>query len=91
MEYEYGGVYWAPYRTLYSRNIKNLFMAGRCISVSKSGLGPVRVMKTCGMMGEVVGKAAALCIKHNTSPRGIYANHLNELHALMNKPGTTRV
>ena len=32
-EYQYGGVYWAPYRVLYSKNIKNLFMAGRCISV----------------------------------------------------------
>jgi hypothetical protein len=38
-------------------------MAGRCISVTKSGLGPVRVMKTCAMMGEVVGKAAAVCVK----------------------------
>jgi hypothetical protein len=91
VEYEYGGVYWAPYRTLYSRNIKNLFMAGRCISVSKSGLGPVRVMKTCGMMGEVVGKAASICIKHNISPRDVYTNHLSELHGLMNKPGSARV
>ena len=52
-------VYWGPYRCLYSRNINNLFMAGRNISVTKTGLGPVRVMKTCGMMGEIVGMAAA--------------------------------
>ena len=89
-EYQYGGEYWAPYRTLYSRNISNLFMAGRCISVSKTGLGPVRVMKTCGMMGEIVGKAASICIKKNSKPRGIYANHLNELHELMRKPGSHR-
>lgn len=82
-EYQYGGEYWAPYRTLYSRNIKNLFMAGRCISVTKSGLGPVRVMKTCGMMGEVVGKAAAVCIKRNVSPREVYTNHLADLQALL--------
>ena len=90
-EYEYGGVYWAPYRTLYSRNIKNLFMAGRCISVSKTGLGPVRVMKTCGMMGEIVGKAASICIKKSTSPRGVYTDYLSELHHLMRKPGSEKV
>jgi len=89
-EYQYGGEYWAPYRTLYSRNITNLFMAGRCISVSKTGLGPVRVMKTCGMMGEIVGKAASICIKKDTKPRGIYAKHLSELHELMKKPGSHR-
>lgn len=89
-EYQYGGEYWAPYRTLYSRNITNLFMAGRCISVSKTGLGPVRVMKTCGMMGEIVGKAASICIKKNAKPRGIYANHLSELQDLMKKPGSHR-
>jgi hypothetical protein len=82
-EYTYTGIYWAPYRTLYSRNIKNLFMAGRDISVSQEGLGPVRVMRTCGMMGEVVGKAAAICVRHKTTPRGVYENHLDELRILM--------
>jgi hypothetical protein len=84
-EYQYGGEYWAPYRTLYSRNIKNLFMAGRCISVTKTGLGPVRVMKTCGMMGEVVGKAASICIKHDATPREVYTNHLTKLQDLLKK------
>jgi hypothetical protein len=91
VEYQYGEVYWAPYRTLYSRNIKNLFMAGRCISVSKSGLGPVRVMRTCGMMGEIVGKAASICIKKSTNPRGVYTHYMNDLHQLMRKPGSDRV
>ena len=48
-----------PYRCFYSRNIENLFMAGRCISVTHEALGTTRVMKTCGMMGEVVGRAAS--------------------------------
>ena len=90
-DYAYHGIYWAPYRTLYSRNINNLFMAGRNISVSQDGLGPVRVMLTCGMMGETVGKAAALCVKHKTSPRDIYESYLDELKELMNKPGKDRV
>ncbi|SHI65228.1 FAD dependent oxidoreductase [Rubritalea squalenifaciens DSM 18772] len=89
-EYSYKGPYWAPYRTLYSRNIENLFMAGRDISVSKDGLGPVRVMRTTGMMGETVGKAAALCIKHQANPRGIYQKHLDELKKLMQQPGSER-
>ena len=65
-------------------------MAGRCISVSKTGLGPVRVMKTCGMMGEIVGKAAAICIHKSTNPRGVYTNYLNELHSMMRNPGSQR-
>jgi len=88
--YSYKGPYWAPYRTLYSRNIGNLFMAGRDISVSKDGLGPVRVMRTTGMMGEVVGKAAAICIHEGTTPRGVYKDHLAKLHALMKLPGAHR-
>ena len=86
-EYEYGGIYWAPYRTLYSRNIRNLFMAGRNISVTKTGLGPVRVMRTCGMMGEVVGKAASICTKKDALPRQVYEKHLPELIALLKEPG----
>ncbi len=82
-EYTYKVPYWAPYRTLYSRNIPNLFMAGRNISVSQDGLGPVRVMRTCGMMGEIVGKAVSLCISKKTTPRGVYQDYLDELKNLM--------
>lgn len=74
--YTYKTPYWAPYRCLYSRNIENLFMAGRNISVDREALGPVRVMRTCGMMGEIVGKAAAIAVRHDTTPRGVYQNHL---------------
>ncbi|MDD4515025.1 FAD-dependent oxidoreductase [Massilibacteroides sp.] len=72
-----------PYRCFYSRNIDNLFMAGRNISVTHVALGTVRVMRTTGMMGEVVGMAASLCKKYNTNPRGIYRYHLNDLKELL--------
>lgn len=75
--------YAVPYRCLYSRNISNLFMAGRNISVSHIALGTVRVMRTTGMMGEVVGMAASLCKKHKSTPREIYRNHLLELKSMM--------
>jgi hypothetical protein len=88
--YSYKGPYWAPYRCLYSRNIGNLFMAGRDISVDREAIGPTRVMKTCGLMGEIVGKAAWICVRHQTTPRGVYERHLELLKELMRQPGAMR-
>lgn len=74
-----------PYRCLYSRNISNLFMAGRNISVTHVALGTVRVMRTTGMMGEVVGMAASVCRRHDALPRDVYRKYLPELKALMSE------
>jgi hypothetical protein len=82
--------YPVPYRCFYSRNIENLFMAGRNVSVTHQALGTVRVMKTCGMMGEVVGKAASICALHNCTPREVYEKHLDELLELLELPGKAR-
>ena len=82
---DYPKPYWVPYRCFYSRNIDNLFMAGRDISVTHEALGATRVMRTGGCMGEVVGMAASLCVAHDTTPRGVYQNHLAELKALVVK------
>ena len=71
--------YTFPYRCLYSRNIENLFMAGRNISVTHIALGAIRVQRTTGMMGEVVGMAAYLCMKYRCSPRQLYTDYLQEL------------
>lgn len=79
--------YPVPYRCFYSRNIPNLFMAGRCISVTHQALGTVRVMKTCGMMGEVVGRAASICVKHDCLPRDVYEDHWAEMVKLLELPG----
>jgi ribulose 1,5-bisphosphate synthetase/thiazole synthase len=82
--------YPVPYRCFYSKDIGNLFMAGRTISVDRNSLGSTRVMRTCGMMGEVVGKAAWICVRHHTTPRGVYEQYLDILKDLMNKPGAMR-
>jgi hypothetical protein len=82
--------YAVPYRCFYSRNIDNLFMAGRNVSVTHKALGTVRVMKTCGMMGVVVGKAAAVAKKHQCSPREVYGSHLAEFIDLLKQPGNMR-
>ena len=73
--------YAIPYRCLYSRNVDNLMMAGRNISVTHVALGTVRVMRTGGMMGEVLGMAAAICNAEDTTPRGVYRDHLDALTA----------
>ncbi len=78
-----GRPFWIPYRSLYSRNIANLLMAGRNISVKHDALGAVRVMRTGGCEGEIIGMAASLCMKFNTDPRGVYEKHLEDLQALM--------
>jgi hypothetical protein len=82
--------YPVPYRCFYSKDVDNLFMAGRCISVDHQALGTVRVMKTCGMMGEVVGKAASVAVKHRTNPRGVYEKHWPEMDELLKLPGNAR-
>lgn len=68
-----------PYRSFYSRNIQNLFMAGRCASFTHIAHGMFRTQRTTGMMGEVVGIAAGLCREKDASPREVYERHLSAL------------
>ncbi len=85
---DYG--YPVPYRAFYSRNVPNLFMAGRCISVTHQALGTVRVMRTCGMMGEVVGKAAALCAQLEIQPAAVFPEHWPRMEEMLELPGSAR-
>jgi hypothetical protein len=43
------------------------------------------------MMGEVVGKAAAVCIRNGVYPRDVYQTHLADLKELLRRPGAARV
>ena len=72
-------LYDVPYRCLYSRNVANLMLAGRCISASHVALGSLRVMSTLSMAAQAVGTAACLCIRHSTTPRGVLKDHIEEL------------
>jgi hypothetical protein len=65
-------VYNIPLRSLYSKNIRNLFMAGRNMSATHTAFSSTRVMGTCAVEGQAIGTAAALCIRHNLLPRGLY-------------------
>ncbi len=71
--------YQIPYRCLYSKNIENLFFAGRDISATHAAMSSTRVMGTCSLLGQAIGCAAALAVKHGTTPRGVYKEHIREL------------
>ena len=71
-------IYTIPYRCLYSRNIKNLYIGGRCISVSHMALSSTRVIATCSVIGQAVGTAAAMAVKYNIYARDIL-EHIEEL------------
>ena len=68
-----------PYRCLYSKNIENLYFAGRNISVTHSALSATRVMATCALLGQAVGTAAAIASKNDLTPHGVYQNKVKEL------------
>jgi hypothetical protein len=81
----FNGPYAMPYRCLYARDAKNLFLAGRDISCSHVAFAATRVMGTLGVCGEVTGMAAAICKKHGCMPRDVYEKHLEELKTMMKK------
>jgi hypothetical protein len=76
-----------PYRTLYSRNIGNLFMAGRCHSATHIAMGGTRVMRPCMQMGQAAGTAAAVARRHDITARGVYQGHVGEVQQLLLKDG----
>ncbi len=72
-----------PLRCLYSRNVENLMMAGRCISASHVAYSSVKIMKTGGQTGRATGIAALLCTKHHTTPRNVSQHHMQEFHQIL--------
>ncbi|QRQ99781.1 FAD-dependent oxidoreductase [Dyadobacter sandarakinus] len=72
------GVYSIPYRCFYSRNITNLFIAGRIISATHVAFASTRVMATSAVGGQAVGIAAALAKKYGCTPREVGQQYLEE-------------
>lgn len=77
-------LYTIPYRSLYSRNINNLYMGGRCISASHMAMSSTRVIGTCAVLGQAVGTAAAIANKYDILPREVN-QHMNELQQTLIK------
>lgn len=70
-----------PLRSMYSKNIRNLMMAGRNLSATHVAFTSTRVMATCSVIGQAVGTAAALCARRRILPRELAREekHLREL------------
>lgn len=82
------GIFSIPYRCYYSRNVKNLFLAGRIISVSHVAFGSTRVMGTSAYGGQAVAMAAVLCKKYNALPVDLQGeSYLNELQQQLLRSG----
>ena len=71
--------YEIPFRCLYSKNVSNLLLAGRNVSVSHMALSSTRIIATCSMMGQAVGTASAMCVKKSITPRKLGADYINDL------------
>jgi hypothetical protein len=67
-----------PYRMLLPEGVDNLFVAGRCASMTHDGQSAARVSGACFAMGEAAGTAAALALSGNTPPRGIAIEKLQQ-------------
>lgn len=78
-------LYPISYRCFSSRNVPNLFMTGRNISVTHVALKTVRVMRTTATMGEAVGMATAMCRRYETLPRAVSTTCLPEPKSLVEK------
>jgi len=70
-----------PYRALYSKNVDNLFFAGRNISMTHTAMSSIRVMATCALLGQAVGTAAAVAKKYGVCAHDVYLEHICELQA----------
>ena len=77
--------YEIPYRCLVARDMDNVFLGGRIISASHVAFSCIRVMRTLGMLGEVVGMAAAVCKTAKCNPHDVYTSHLEDLKARMRR------
>lgn len=87
-QYHSKGIYAIPYRCFVSKDINNLFFAGRIISVSHVAFGSTRVMTTCGHGAQAVGMAASLCLEKKKLPFQLLDKELmSELQQRLNIAG----
>lgn len=63
-----GKWYGVPYGTLVPVGVKNLLVAGRCLSATSDAAGAVRVMPPVMAMGQAAGIAAALSATSGVTP-----------------------
>jgi hypothetical protein len=67
-----------PYRMLLPRGLDNLFVVGRCASMTHAGQSAARVSGACFVMGEAAGTAAAMAAADGTSTRNVDVKALQQ-------------
>jgi hypothetical protein len=73
-----GDCYDIPYRSLIPQKIKNLIVAGRCISTTHEAMSAIRVMAPCMAMGEAAGRAAKMAIRQGVQPADLDVKQLQQ-------------
>jgi len=73
-----GDCYDIPYRSLIPQKVKNLLVAGRCISSTHEAMSAIRVMAPCMAMGEAAGRAAKIAVRENKQPADIDVKKLQQ-------------
>lgn len=81
------GPYGIPLRTLIARDVDNLFMAGRCLSVTHAALGSVRVQATTALMGQAVGTAAWVALTNNIALKDIAKEGITQIQQQLLRDG----
>jgi hypothetical protein len=67
-----------PYRMVVPQRVDNLFVAGRCASMTQGGQSSARVTGPCFAMGEAVGVAADLAISGGVPVRDVPVPELQQ-------------
>jgi hypothetical protein len=81
-------IYQVPYRCLFSRNIDNLFLAGRVMSASHVAFGSIRVIGTLAHAAQAAGMAAAICARRKLKPAALSSGEpLKELRRELVRKG----
>jgi len=75
--------YSIPFRCIYSKNIANLLIGSRCLSVSHVAHGSTRLIATLACIGQAAGTAAAYCVAHQITPRALYLRDLPAFQQLL--------
>ena len=78
-------IYTIPYRCIYSKDLANLYMAGRNISVTHAALGSTRIMGTIFTIGQATGTAAAIAVRENLSVRDVGKKRIKALQQALLK------
>jgi hypothetical protein len=80
-----GESYGIPYRILTPIGLKNVLVAGRCVSTDRSMQASIRVMPGCFITGQAAGTAAGMV---TGSGQSVHELDVHELQARLKKLGT---